>query len=667
MSAVSMILVAIAVLSASGVCGLLFGPRSDAGQRATTVLMVIGSVLGLSGLAASFGSADVTPVTFAWGLLGDRFSVAIDPVSVPFLALVFVVPVLGSVYGLEYWRHCEQPHSGRRLGLFQGLLAASMALVVVAHDAVLFLIAWEVMALSAFFAATVVEDDPAVRRAGWVYLIATHVGTLCLIAMFALWRHATGSFALEPAGAVPPELANAMFVLAVVGFGAKAGLMPLHVWLPGAHAGAPSHVSAVMSGVMLKMGIYGVVRMTMLLPLAPGWWGAALLVTGAITAVGGIAFALAQHDLKRLLAYSSIENVGIVAMGLGLALLGRTMDRPDWILLGLAGALLHVWNHGLFKSLLFLGAGAILHATHTRDMDQLGGLARRMPRVTGLFVIGAVAICGLPPLNGFASEWMIYVGLFRTLGIGVESPAAPAAAAAGVLAMVGALAVACFVKLTGTVFLGSARDSRIGPVHDPSARMVVPMAALAAACVLLGLFPAIASAPLEDAVRTWAQWPAARTLAVASLAPLAWITIVGLLLVALIASIGTIGAVARRMPRVARSRPAGTWDCGYARPTGRMQYTGSSLARTLVIQLRFVLWPKTHPSSIHGCFPAATSFKSAVPDPVLDRILVPLFRSAGRVAPIARVFQQGQTQTYVLYVLAILILLLVWGPIGVEP
>ena len=296
-------------------------------------------------------------------------------------------------------------------------------------------------------------------------------------------------------------------MLALIGFGFKAGLMPLHVWLPGAHANAPSHVSAVMSGVMLKMGVYGIVRMTALLPVTAVWWGGTLLAVGAITGVAGIAFAIGQHDLKRLLAYSSIENIGIIAMGLGLALLGRSQNRPDWVMLGLGGALLHVWNHGLFKSLLFFNAGAIIHAAHTRDMDRMGGLAKRMPRAMALFVVGAVAICALPPLNGFASEWLLYIGLFRTLGLGGE-PGFPAAAMAAVsLAMIGALAVACFVKLFGTVFLGSPRGETADHAHDPSASMMIPMIVLAAGCVCIGLFPMIATGLLENAVRTWATLP----------------------------------------------------------------------------------------------------------------------------------------------------------------
>src|SRR5205807_3118219 len=267
------------------------------------------------------------------------------------------------------------------------------------------------------------DHEESVRAAGWRYLAASHLAALCLFAMFALLRSATGTFNLV---AIPdtlsiPGMATAIFLLALIGFGLKAGIMPMHVWLPSAHANAPSHVSALLSGLMIKMGIYGLVRICSLLPTPPVWWGSLLLGFGAISGVLGVAFAIGQHDLKRLLAYHSIENIGIIVMGLGLAMLGRSLNRTDWILLGLGGALLHVWNHALFKSLLFLSAGSVVHAAHTREIDRLGGLGKVMPCTAFCFLIGAVAICGLPPLNGFVSELLIYLGLFRSLGINGDS------------------------------------------------------------------------------------------------------------------------------------------------------------------------------------------------------------------------------------------------------
>lgn len=659
MVSVWLILAAVVVLGLSGLPGLLLSSRSSTGQRAATGLMVVGSGLGLVGVAHSLGETPPPSLSVPWALPWGQFAVTIDALSALFLALVFVVPALGSIYGLGYWRHAEHQQNGRRLGVFYGLLAGAMALVAIARDGVLFLIAWEVMAIAAYFAATAEDDSPEVRRAGWVYLIATHMGTLCLIAMFALWHHATGSFGLQPLEAIPTDAAGTIFLLALIGFGFKAGLMPLHVWLPGAHANAPSHVSAVMSGVMLKMGVYGIVRMTALLPSTAEWWGGVLLAVGAFTGVAGIAFAIGQQDIKRLLAYSSIENVGVIAMGVGLAMLGRSANRPDWVMLGLAGSLFHVWNHGLFKSLLFCAAGAIIHATHTREMDRLGGLAGRMPRVALLFVLGAVAICALPPLNGFASEWLLYVGLFRTLGRVGEAGLPVAALGAVALAMIGALAVACFVKLLGVVFLGTPRGERAEHAHDPPASMLVPMAVLAVGCACLGLFPLLAAPPLEAAARTWARLPEAAS--IATLAPLARITVMGLTLAGLV---GVIVLALQALPRATVVSASGTWDCGYAQPTRRMQYTAASFGQSLVALFTFLLWPRTHWPAIRGVFPRAAHFKSIVPDTVLDRLVSPLFGAAGRYLPALHVLQQGQTQLYVLYVLAIVLVLLVWGGMG---
>ncbi len=659
-----MVLAAATVLALSGFPAFLLSSQSVTGQRVTTLLMVVGGALGLSGLALSFGQTTPSSFHTAWLLPWGQFAVSIDSISILFLGPVFVVPALGSIYGLGYWRASEHPENGRRLGAFYGLLAGSMALVTVARDGVLFLIAWEVMAIAAYFAATVEEDNAEVRQAGWVYLVATHVGTLCLWAMFALWNRATGSFALEASPAapsVPMEVAGVIFVLAVIGFGFKAGLMPLHVWLPGAHANAPSHVSAVMSGVMLKMGVYGIVRMAALLPTGAEWWGGALLAVGAITGLAGIAFAIGQHDLKRLLAYSSIENMGIIAMGLGLALLGRSLERTEWVVLGLGAALLHVWNHSLFKSLLFFNAGAIIHAGHTRDMDRLGGLAKRMPRVMILFIVGAIAICALPPLNGFASEWLLYVGLFRTLGPGTEEAVPVVAVAAVALAMIGALAVACFIKLLGAVFLGSPRSQGAEHAHDPPANMIAPMVVLAAGCACIGLFPMVATPLLEQSARIWAALPPDSSVTIAAAAPVRWITVLGLGLVALIA---VIGLALKSLTQAAVVARAGTWDCGYARPTARMQYTGSSFGQTLVGLFAFILWPKRHWPVIRGVFSRNAHFKSVVPDTVLDRVVLPFFHVAGRNLPSLRILQQGQTQLYVLYILIIMIVLLVWGTMG---
>ena len=337
------------------------------------------------------------------------------------------------------------------------------------------------MALAAYFLISTEDEKPEVNEAGTLYMITTHIGTLGLFVLFPLLNLCTGSWLFPAAGSLEASspVAAALFLTALFGFGMKAGIMPFHIWLPSAHANAPSHVSAVMSGVILKIGIYGLVRTLSFFHGVPLWWGCLVLSLGVVSGVVGVAFAIGQHDLKRLLAYHSIENIGIIFMGIGVALIGHTTGSTAMMMLGMAGALLHVLNHATFKALLFLGAGSVIHASGTREIDLLGGVARRLPYTALLFGIGAVAICGLPPLNGFVSELLIYLGFFRGIqGTGIA--AAAVALAAPALAMVGGLAVACFVKVYGIIFLGVPRSEDHAGGHEAGWQMLLPMSLLAA-------------------------------------------------------------------------------------------------------------------------------------------------------------------------------------------
>ena len=474
---------------------------------------------------------------------------------------------------------------------------------------------------------------------------------LTLFGLFALWRRATGSFVLEPvAGTLSMSVMNGIFFLALLGFGLKAGIMPFHFWLPGAHAAAPSQVSAVLSGVVLKMGIYGLLRMLSLLPKFPAAWGALVLVLGAVSGLLGVAFAIAQHDMKRLLAYHSVENIGIILMGLGLAMLGRSSGRSELVVLGLAGCLLHVWNHSFFKSLLFLGAGSVVHATGTRQIDRLGGLAKSMPWTAIFFLVGAVAICGLPPLNGFISEFLIYLGLFH----GLTEGASGAAIAAPVLAMIGALAVACFVKVSGVSFLGNARSPEAEGAKESPFAMLFPMAILAGICVFIGIAPWLVPPLLDPVIASWVGVPSSLSSApsLGSVAPLGFVGAVSMALLALAAVVALVLSRAMR-----RARRGVTWDCGYARPTARMQYTASSFARGIVDMFGWALHPPKEPARIEGPFPAVARMDGEVDDAVLDRALVPALRALERLSSWSHRFQTGLGQQYVLYILIALALM----------
>jgi len=652
---VTLILTAIGILATSGIPGLFIPRDSRWNQRLSVFLVCLGSLIGIAGASLGMVRPDASLYPFPW--MAARGSlVGIDALSDFFLFPIFIVGSMGSIYGLGYWPLSEHSRNGRKLQLFWGTLMAGMSLLVVSRHAMAFLLGWEFMALSAFFLVSTEDDDEECRKSGIIYFIATHFGTLTLFGLFALWRRTTGSFDLVPIqpGSASILALNALFFLTFMGFGLKAGIMPLHFWLPGAHTNAPSHVSAILSGIMLKMGIYGLLRMMSLLPDPPALWGGLLLAAGATSGILGVAFALAQHDIKRLLAYHSVENIGIITMALGLAMLGRSYDRPAWVALGMAGCLLHVWNHSLFKALLFLGAGSVVHSTGTRQIDSLGGLAGRMPWTSAFFLIGAVAICGLPPLNGFISEYFIYLGLFRT-ALEFGKPETVAFLAAPALAMIGALAVACFVKVYGSTFLGLPRTETPSMAHEAPLSMLLPMAILALLCMIIGLAPALVVPMLAKAMAAWQYAPSAAASApgLADLVPFTALTVVAS---SLLAAIAVLAMVVR--PWRASNQTAGTWDCGYSRPSARMQYTASSFADTLVHLFSWVLKPRTHRPSIVGAFPGPSSMSGHVDELVLDRTLVPLFQSMRSRFIWFHRFQQGLTNQNVLLVVAMLLALM---------
>ncbi|MBN2513709.1 MAG: hypothetical protein JXB18_12295 [Sedimentisphaerales bacterium] len=649
----SLILIAIGLAAASGLPGLGLSRSSVWGQRLSAGFMALAAILGLSGAAAGLFTQHNPIINFPWQAAGHSF-VGLDALSAFFLFPIFLMGGLGAIYSLGYWSQRQYPHNGRKLRLFWGLLTAGMALLVISRHAMAFLFGWEVMALAAFFLVVTEDEKPECCQAGWIYLIATHIGTLTLFGMFALWRWVTGSYTLTPVAhdAISLPVMNIMFLMALVGFGLKAGLMPLHFWLPGAHANAPSHVSAMLSGVVLKMGIYGLVRFLWLLSDPPAVWGGLILLLGAVSGLLGVVFAIGQHDLKRLLAYHSVENIGIILMGLGLAMLGRSLDRPEWVVLGLAGCLLHVWNHSLFKSLLFLCAGSVVHSTHTRRIDQLGGLAKTMPWTAAMFLVGAIAICGLPPLNGFISELFVYLGL---MGAMTSNGLAGSAVVivAPVLAMIGALAVACFVKVYGVVFLGSPRTASAMHSSEAPASMRWPMGVLAVCCAVIGIVPIVLTPILDSAIAVWMLDSDIMSPSVCMAAPLEAVSVLAIVLIALFAVLSLVLRL-RHYPL----RSTVTWDCGYAAPTSRIQYTASSLAQMIVTLFNWVLRPGMHRPHIEGVFPHAAQMHSHVDDAVLDKLLLPFGSRIEKWFGWFRRFQHGMIQQYVLYILIAVILML---------
>lgn len=651
----TLFLAGIIIIAGSGLPGLFMKKEERYGEYLAEILALLGASCTFIGLLFCVLNSATTVVSAPWSIPGGELLVRIDSISLIFLLPFLLVFAVTVIYSKDYWPQSQHPKNSRKLRLFHGLIAAAMALVFTAQNGILFLFAWEVMALAAFFLITTDDDHVETRRAGFIYLVATHTGTLALFALFVLLERSSGSFALPAAGTLSTGIfSSAIFLLALLGFGLKAGIMPLHVWLPGAHAAAPSHISALLSGIMIKTGIYGLVRVTSLFATIPFWWGWLLIALGVLTGIGGVAYALAQHDLKRLLAYHSVENIGIITLGLGLALLGRSANLPALTALGLAGALLHVINHGLFKSLLFLSAGAVIHATGTRDIDRMGGLIRSQPWTAGLFLGGAVAICGLPPFNGFISEWFIYQGSFHALtasriSLSLAIIVAPA------LALIGGLAVACFVKVFGAVFLGQPRSPVAKGCHDVTIPMRWSMVTLLVACLVIGLFPWLIAPLLEGAVKSWAPLATNHGVVTGTMTALLWISLLGSLLILL----GGIFALWLQVRSRGADSQQPTWGCAYPLPTARMQYTASSFADSLVKLFRFGLWTQEHGGQTLGHFPNPSNFSSHTPDTVLDRLLLPLFNLVAGVATWLRIWlQNGITNLYLFYVVMTLIALL---------
>lgn len=644
----------IGAIVGAAVCAVVLRQRPALAGRGFALLVSAGCVLAAVPAIGVLAGAPAIRVG------GETWVFGIDLLSAAFLLVVLGPGLASAWYGLRaLGAAAGRPATAARA--LYALELAALALVVTARAVVPFLVSWEVMAVLAYFLVIFEHERADVRRAGLVYLVATHAGTLALIALFASWAGPTGGLTFDTlaarAAALPAGGALVLW-LALLGFGLKAGIVPLHFWLPDAHASAPSHVSALMSGVVIKMGVYGLIRVVSLLATPPAWWGWLVLTLGILSGVLGVLWALAQHDLKRLLAYHSVENIGIILMGLGAGALGITYRIPLVAALGFAGAILHTLNHSLFKSLLFLGAGAVVHATGTRALDRLGGLARRMPLVWVAFLIGSAAIVGLPPLNGFVSEWVIYQAL---LGGGTSGgPIRLTLVGVAGLALVGGLALACFAKVCGIVFLGVPRSADAERGHEAARGLLAPMFGLVAGCVVIGLAPALAVQPALAVAAAVARVPV--TAAGAGL--LRGLTPVGMLSLALVALLGigsaALGAVRRRRP----TAQAETWGCGYALPTARMQYTASSFAAPLLATygpLAGIRETKT-PGAFH----------SHPRELVLDGVIFPVWEVVRGALWRLRPIQHGRLWVYLLYVIAVLLLLLLYiavagGTGGVSP
>jgi formate hydrogenlyase subunit 3/multisubunit Na+/H+ antiporter MnhD subunit len=641
--------IALLVLLGSALMTLALGraPRLAATVAALGVVAAAALVVPLA--VSRLAGADAVDAGMAWAQPVGRVRIGMDALTAFFAAPLLILAALCALYGAFY---LDGSRGRRRVEVpaaMFNLLVAGMFLVLLARDAISFLVGWEVMTLASYLLITFEHDKAEVRRAGWVYLIAGHVGVLALLALFVGLGHLNGEldFGAWRDAPVGGGTAVGMFALALLCFGIKAGIVPMHVWLPEAHAAAPSHVSALMSGMLIKVGLYGLLRsLTFLTPAE--WWGPLLACLGAVTALLGIGMAFYQRDLKRVLAYSSIENVGVIVLAIGIGYWAAGAGHTTVAILAFCGALLHVWNHVLMKGLLFLTAGAIVHGTGTRDLERLGGLLPRMPRTATLFVLGGVAIAALPPLCGFASEWLVYRALIEGALVSGPMGAVLSGFAVATLAAVGVFATLCFVRAVGVGLLGQPRSPEAAHAHEAPAGLLWPMAVLAAGAVAMPLVAFLLAHGLEPVVAQLTGGPIDAAPARAALEQIAVLSAVlwGALLV--------VFALATALTR--RRRADDTWGCGYAAPTPRMQYTGRSFAE--LGQGLFPRWlrPRMAVPRVELPFPGAARVTSASDDPFTRGAYEPfLDHWAHRFARL-RWLQQGSLHVYLIYILVVLLL-----------
>ena len=656
----------LALITAAIVAWLVIGgagivqPRN---LRVVRLLFIVGAAVALAVAAVALVALRAEPETIvlALGLPDLPFHLRIDALAAFFLVLLGAATAAISLFSSGYFRAGDGTAPGLVCLQYHAFVAA-MALVLIADDAYLFMVAWETMALASFFLVTTDHRMAEIRRAGFVYLVIAHIGAIAILLCFGVLQGGRGDYTFTAMrevslGGVWPSVA---FFLALLGFGAKAGLLPLHVWLPEAHPAAPSPVSALMSGVMLKTAIYGLIRVTFdLLHMQIWWWGAVALALGLVTALFGVIFAAAQTDMKRLLAYSSIENIGVIVSGIALAILFRAYDKPLLAAIALTAALYHCLNHAFFKSLLFLATGSVLHATKVRSLGRLGGLIHRMPWVAWLALVGTLAIAGLPPLNGFVSEWLLLQAfLFTpTLPQSTINMLVPVAAAALVLAV--ALSAYVMVKFYGVIFLGRPREAHLAYAHDAGRRERTALAYLAAGCVLLGLFPAWTIAGIDHVngmvlATTVSRAGESSWLLLAPIAtdrssysPLV------MLVVIVAAVLITIQVVHRLWHGRVRRAPA--WDCGFPLQTARMQDTAEGFGQPIRQVFEPFFRMERH---LPTPFDAKPRYYVSATDHFWDWLYLPIVRVTDAVARLAGLLQRGRIAVYLTYSFVTLLALL---------
>ncbi|MFB5191886.1 proton-conducting transporter transmembrane domain-containing protein [Alicyclobacillus fastidiosus] len=629
----------------------------------TGILTSLGFVVsGLIGLFHPSTYVSIGHGAFAFTTLSFRM----NAVAGFFVLLIGIVGLFAAVYGIGYVREYNDRKSASLLVSGVLIFIATMVSVVLAGNVFTFLVSWECMSVVSFLLVIYEHEQREVQRAGFIYVVMTHIGTVFLTISFLILAYYSNSFSFQNMDAIqmPIGMKTLVFLFALIGFGTKAGLVPLHIWLPRAHPVAPSHVSALMSGVMIKMAMYGFILVVFqYLKSGPIWWGVLVACVGAVTALLGILHALGQRDQKRMLAYSSIENMGIIFMGLGVSLILMSLHEPTLATFALLASLVHAFNHALFKSLLFLGAGAVLSTTHTKDMDRLGGIIRSMPWTAAFTLVGALSICAMPPFNGFIGEWMLFQSVFG-LATSAHDPWVNVFAVLiiGALTMTGALVAMAFVRSFGTTFLALPRSEYAQKAHEVDVSMRIGMAGLAGLCILTGVFSSrlfemfghtvqeITGAQLAKNPMGLAFYNLGSTSAHLSILPVLFTSVAALILLWLVIRLG-----GRRISTVREE----TWACG-GTLTPMMTYTASGYSKPIRIAFQKIIRPSRTLDRTEGSFyfPAKYAYISKVSSFAEVYMYQPVVQAVLRTARIVRGIQNGQVQSYLAYLFITLIVVL---------
>lgn len=611
------------------------------------------------------GSGQELKIEARLPVIHKSISLTVDRLSAFFIIVINITVLVGLLYARGYLKqYCNSKTSLRfSIHYFSYLwLYLSMVLVVMIRDGLSFLIVWEVMALSSFLLVIFDAEDTTIMKTGISYLIQMHVGMFFLMIAFLIVGRETGEMSFDALQRYFTGNSNLLlFILFFTGFGIKAGFIPFHTWLPQAHPAAPSHVSGVMSGVMIKMGIYGILRVLLFVQYELLQIGVLILVFSLISGILGVMMAIVQHDLKRLLAYHSIENIGIIGIGIGLGVIGLATGNNILCLLGFSGGLLHVLNHSLFKSLLFFNAGSVYLATHTRNIEQLGGLMKKMPYTSILFLVGSLAICGLPPFNGFISEYLIYLGMFKSLSTASLYQSIAILGSIAGLSLIGGLAIFCFTKAFGIVFLGLPRSEKASLAAEVSRDMIFPQFISVAIIVLIGIASSWFVRPVFGIIAEGFGLTDIYITAESSVSSLSQISIISGMFI-LIVAILLVYRHYHLKSKVVAYGP--TWGCGYTAGSPKQQYTATSYAYNYNHLAKPVLQTEKMMQEIREdeIFPSGRTFKSSGDD-IFRKLLIdrPVDLVSGLLKRIA-MMQTGRIQHYILYafIFMLVVLMLTW-------